>query len=116
LDYAVSGKVRNQDAAILFAIALRSDETREPAWNYIKAHWDKVQAQLTAGMGSRLISTTGNFCSEADRDDVRAFFSTHKVPGSDLALKHAIEHINGCIELRSLQEPNLKQWLAQQRN
>jgi aminopeptidase N/puromycin-sensitive aminopeptidase len=45
---------------------------------------------------------------------VEAFFSTHKVAASDMALKHALEHIDGCIELRALQEPKLKQWLAAQ--
>ncbi len=40
------------------------------------------------------------------------FFAAHKVPDSDQALKHAIEHINGCIELRDQQEPQLKTWLA----
>jgi hypothetical protein len=29
-----------------------------------------------------------------------------------VALKHAIENIDGCVELRRLQEPNLKTWLA----
>jgi aminopeptidase N/puromycin-sensitive aminopeptidase len=47
-------------------------------------------------------------------DGVKNFFSTHKVAASDLALKHAIERIDGCIELRALQEPNLKLWLAAQ--
>ena len=42
------------------------------------------------------------------------FFATHKVAASDVALKHAIEHIKGCIELRALQEPSLDQWLAAQ--
>jgi hypothetical protein len=45
---------------------------------------------------------------------VEKFFSTHKVAASDQALKHAIESIDGCIELRKLQEPKLKQWLAAQ--
>jgi hypothetical protein len=45
---------------------------------------------------------------------VQEFFSTHKVAASDKALKHAIESINGCIELRSLQELNLERWLAAQ--
>jgi len=36
------------------------------------------------------------------------------VPSSDRSLRHAVERINGCIELRTLQEPNLKQWLATQ--
>ena len=114
LDYAVSGKVRNQDAAIQFAIALQTSETRDLAWQYVKANWDKVQAQLTTEMGGYLVGSTGSFCSAAERDDVKQFFSTHKVAASGQALKHAIERIDGCIELRSLQEPNLKQWLAAQ--
>jgi aminopeptidase N/puromycin-sensitive aminopeptidase len=114
LDYAVSGKVRNQDAAVEFAIALQTRDSRPLAWNYIKSNWDKVQAQLTTEMGSVLVGSTGGFCSVTDRDDVKAFFATHKVPSSDRALKHAIEHIDGCIELRTQQEPNLQKWLAAQ--
>jgi aminopeptidase N/puromycin-sensitive aminopeptidase len=114
LDYAVSGKVRNQDAAVQFAIALQIDGTRDLAWKYIEGHWPQVQAQLTTEMGAVLVSSTGSFCSASARDDVKQFFAAHKVAASDMALKHAIEHIDGCIELRSLQEPNLKQWLATQ--
>jgi aminopeptidase N/puromycin-sensitive aminopeptidase len=116
LDYAVSSKVRNQDAAIQFSISLEIAATRNQAWDYIKTHWDKVQAQLTTDMGSFLVGATGGFCSGDARDDVQSFFSTHKVSSSDRALKHAVERINGCIEFRSLQEPNLKQWLAAQPN
>jgi aminopeptidase N/puromycin-sensitive aminopeptidase len=114
LDYAVSGKVRNQDAARQIAYALRIEGTRDLAWKYIQANWDKVQAQLTTEMGGILVGSVGSFCSAASRDDVKQFFSTHKVAASDFALKHAIEHIDGCIEFRTLQEPNLKQWLAAQ--
>jgi len=117
LDYAASGKVRNQDAAIQFAIALGTDETRDLAWNYIKSHWDQIQPQIAPGvgsLGSMLVGSTSGFCSEAGREDVKSFFAAHKVPGSELALKHAIERIDGCIELRSLQEPHLKEWLAKQ--
>jgi aminopeptidase N len=114
LDYAASDKVRNQDSAIQFAMALENDETRDQAWKYIKANWDKVQAQFTTEMGAYLVSSTGAFCSAADRDDVEQFFAAHKVAASSLVLKHAIEHVNGCIELRNLQQPSLKQWLAAQ--
>ena len=114
LDYAVSGKVRNQDAAVQFAIALQIDGTRDLAWKYIEGHWPQVQAQLTTEMGAMLVGSTSSFCSANARDDVKQFFAAHKVAASDMALKHAIEHIDGCIELRSLQEPSLKQWLATQ--
>jgi aminopeptidase N len=114
LDYAVSGKVRNQDAAIEFAYALGSEETRDPAWKYVQEHWDKVQPQLTPEMGSMLVGSSDAFCTVGGRDDVKSFFSAHKVAAASGALKHAIESIDGCIELRANQEPKLKEWLARQ--
>jgi aminopeptidase N len=114
LDMAVSGKVRNQDALIQFAIALQDEHTRDATWKYIQEHWDKVQAQLTTAMGGMLVGSTSGFCSESARDDVQSFFSTHKVPASDRALTQAVERINGCVELRNLQGPKLEQWLATQ--
>jgi aminopeptidase N/puromycin-sensitive aminopeptidase len=114
LDYACSSKVRSQDAAIQFAIALRNDATRDLAWQYIQTHWETIHTLLTPEMGARLVSSTGNFCSAEDRDSVEKFFAAHKVPSADRSLKHAVESIDGCIELRKLQEPNLKQWLATQ--
>jgi len=114
LDYAASGKVRNQDAVIQFVIALQNDENREQAWKYIQNNWEKVQAQFTTEMGAVLVSSTSGFCSSDSRSNVEKFFSTHKVASSDVALRHALERIDGCIEFRKLQEPNLKQWLAAQ--
>ena len=114
LNFAVSGKVRNQDAAIQLAIALEIPETREEAWKFIQANWNKVQAQLTTNMGSILVGSSGSFCSESARDNVESFFTEHKVAASSVSLKHAIERINGCIELRKLQGPLLQSWLASQ--
>ena len=114
LDYTLSGKVRNQDVAIQLSIGLQIDATRDLTWNYIKANWDKVQPQLTTEMGGILVSSTAGFCSVESLEDVRDFFLTHKVAATDRALKHALEQIDSCIEFRSLQEPNLKQWLATQ--
>jgi aminopeptidase N/puromycin-sensitive aminopeptidase len=112
LEYAISGKVRNQDAAIQFAIALQIPENRDLAWQFIKANWEKVQALLTTSLGATLVESTRSFCTAAARDGVRDFFAAHPVPASDVSLRHAIEQINGCIELRRLQEPNLNAWLA----
>ena len=114
LDLAVSNKVRNQDAAFQLSMAMTDDQNRRLAWQFIQTHWDQVQAQFTANMGATLVGSTQAFCSQADRDNVERFFAAHKVAASDQALKHAIEHINGCIEFRALQEPELKTWLASQ--
>jgi len=112
LDYASTSKVRNQDALFQYVIGLQIDATREQTWNYIKSHWDVVRTLLTPELGSYLVGSTGAFCSADARDDVQSFFASHKVPSADRAVKHSIESINGCIELRKLQEPNLDAWIA----
>src|SRR5277367_157621 len=114
LDYTVSGKVRNQDAAIELLIMLQGRETRDQAWQYIQQNWDKVQAQLTTSMGSYLVSGTGSFCSADARDQVVSFFNTHKVPASERALVRAKDQINDCVEMRSDQGSNMKEWVAGQ--
>ena len=61
LDYALSGKVRNQDAAIQIAIALQIPETQDQAWKYMESHWDKVSTFLTPEMGSILVGLLRQF-------------------------------------------------------
>ena len=112
LDYTVSGKVRNQDSPGLLARMLRNRDTRDVAWQYTQKNWDKVRVQFTPLSGGRFVAAAGSFCSVEARDQVAAFFSTHKVGSSARALTRAIDQINDCIELKANQEPKLKEWLA----
>ena len=105
--------MRSQDAAIQLAYGLQIDANRDLAWSFTKAHWDKVSALLTPEMGSILVNSAGSFCSASARDDVQSFFTAHPVPAAETSLAHAVERINGCIEMRRLQEPRLRQWLAE---
>jgi len=111
LDYAVSGEVRNQDSWLLIGSLLRHPETRAQAWQFVEKNWDKVHAQLTSGSGARIVSSTGSFCSVAERDQAQNFFTTHKVESAERALKEAYDASTDCIALREAQEPKLRQWL-----
>ncbi len=115
LDYTVSGKVRNQDAAIQLLIMLQGRETRDQAWQYVQQNWDKVQAQLTTAMGGYLVGATGSFCSAEARDQVESFFRRTKCPPLSAHSARAKNQINDCIELRAAQEPKLKEWMATQK-
>jgi aminopeptidase N/puromycin-sensitive aminopeptidase len=112
LDYAASGKVRNQDSARLFMIALRSPEAMDTAWDYIRHNWPRVEAQFTMFTGAELVRATGSFCSEEKAAEVKQFFSEHKVAASANAMVRAQNSIRDCIDLRARQEPSLRQWLA----
>jgi aminopeptidase N len=114
LEFAVSGKVRNQDATQQLGISLSIPENRTQTWSFIQSHWNQVRAQFTIDMGERLVSATDSFCSVQDRNNVQQFFAVHPVEAADVSLRHAIEAIDGCVELRTAQEPHLSGWLATQ--
>jgi aminopeptidase N/puromycin-sensitive aminopeptidase len=114
LEYAVSGKVRNQDAAGFLSTELRNRDTQDVAWQFVQDNWDKVAAQLTTFGGGSLIGGTGGFCSADRIEQVSSFFSTHKVAASERALARAKNQINDCIDLRTAQESSLKTWLSKQ--
>ena len=114
LEYAVSGKVRNQDASGFLSIELHNRDTQDVAWQFVQGNWDKVTAQFTTFGGASLISGTGGFCSADRIEQVSSFFSTHKVAASERALARAKNQINDCIDLRAAQESSLEAWLSKQ--
>lgn len=114
LDYAVSGKVRNQDSARLIVVALSNRETQDTAWRFVKQNWPKVQAQLTVTTGEYLVGSTGHFCSADRAREVSEFFAQHPVPASEADLSRAIQNIGDCVTLRKSQSPNLERWLRAQ--
>ncbi|MFT4112703.1 M1 family metallopeptidase [Silvibacterium sp.] len=112
-EYAISGKVRNQDSPFLILGLMRGSSTRDLAWQLIQQNWDRVSAQMTTMMGGYLVAGSGSFCSADKRDAVVDFYSTHKVHAAERALYRAKDQMNDCIELRSAQEPKLKNWLGE---
>jgi aminopeptidase N len=114
LDYATSGKVRNQDSIILMIIGLRDRDTRAMTWQYIQQNWPKVKAQITTMMGGYLVGSTGAFCSADKAQEVQSFFTAHPVPAAQTAIKRATDEIHDCMQFRSAQQPRLASWMEQQ--
>jgi aminopeptidase N/puromycin-sensitive aminopeptidase len=113
LDMSVSPEMRNQDAPFRIAAALNNSQTQAVAWTWIKGHWPEVEKKLTTSNGVAIIGGARSFCSADLRDDVQQFFSEHKVPTSERALRQAVERINSCIGYREHQQGNLASWLGE---
>jgi aminopeptidase N len=111
LDYAVSGKVKNQDALQLVRTEMNDRRTRDVAWQFVQNNWPRVQAQITTWMGGSLVESTGSFCSAERSSQVEQFFAGHSVPATSRALDKAKASIAECMQLRAAQETNLQQWL-----
>lgn len=114
MKFAISPMMRAQDAPQVFGTILANPEGRQLAWDFIRNNWAEVNAKLSNYSESDVVGNTGVFCDAAKRDELEAFFTSHKVPASDRTLKLTIEEINGCIDLRAHQEPNLQTWLQKQ--
>ncbi|HSM86295.1 MAG TPA: ERAP1-like C-terminal domain-containing protein, partial [Candidatus Limnocylindrales bacterium] len=82
------------------------------AWAYLKAHWDGLAEKVTSFGGRGAVSALGNFCLDAERDDVRQFFAGHRAPGAERAVQQSLERISGCMEFKQLQQGNMEKWLA----
>ncbi len=112
LDYAVSPRVKNQDALRLVQIEMSDRRTRDLAWQYVQQNWPQVQTQITTFTGGSLVSSTGNFCSEEQSREMTQFFAQHPVDASGHALNRALDSIADCVDLRAAQGQNLQSWLA----
>ena len=83
------------------------------AWRFIKEHWTELEPKITISLGDvRLVEGLGVFCDAASRDDIRAFFTVHKLPAAARALDQTIERINNCMALKEQQSAPLTAWLT----
>ena len=77
----------------------------------MKSNWDELRKKFTPWGGASIVRSTGYFCDAKQRTDVQQFFATHPVDASDRSLKQALERIDMCVELRTLQAKNFSTWI-----
>ena len=111
LEYAVSGKLRNQDSPGFIEKILGRRESQSTAWEFVKTNWPRVESALTIGSAREVVSAVGKFCEAPARDEAKAFFTLHPVPASERTLRQALENANNCINLRATQQQSLAAWL-----
>jgi aminopeptidase N len=107
------GDVRQQEFPRFFAALLSNPAAREPAWNYLKAHWDNLSEKVSSFGGNGALTALGTACSAQMREDVQQFFSTHRAPGAERTVQQSVERMNSCIEFKRLQQPDMQKWLAE---
>jgi aminopeptidase N/puromycin-sensitive aminopeptidase len=113
LNYALSPKVRNQDAAFLVAGVMQNPAGEQQAWDFTRNRWSDIDKLMGGFASGGLIRATGSFCSADMEKQVEDFFAAHQVPAAQRTLRQSLERIRDCIDLRSQQSPQLATWLQQ---
>jgi hypothetical protein len=79
----------------------------------VTAHWAALEPKVVISLGdANLTRSLGAFCDARSRDDIKAFFAAHPLPGAVRTLTQTLEQINNCIALRDKQTPAVGAWLA----
>ena len=97
---------------------MRSEESREATWGWMKDNFDKLIAMGTKYQGESLIGMTRAFCDDAHAKDVESFFTPErlaKVDGGPRVLSAALEGIRLCAVKRQKQEPSAREMFGKQR-
>jgi aminopeptidase N/puromycin-sensitive aminopeptidase len=113
LQYAVSPDVRSQDTLGLIAGVVENRAGGELGWNFVRSHWsdiEKVGGGFTSG---EVVAATSALCDAGLRDEVKDFFSSHKVPTAERTLKQSLESMSNCVDLKAQQQELLADWLQQ---
>ena len=113
LERSLTPQLRSQDTAIYLARFLVNQASRSLAWTFVTAHWAALEPKVVISLGdANLTRSLGAFCDARSRDDIKAFFAAHPLPGAVRTLTQTLEQINNCIALRDKQTPAVGAWLA----
>jgi len=110
VELALSPEVKNQDLSIVGGL-LSNVDTQAMAWDLFKSNFPAIKEKAGESLSSGFATLAGVFCDEKLRDDSQDFFASQNLPGSERPLQNARDSVNACIELRSLQQPNLSAYL-----
>ena len=109
---AVSPEMRNQDLPGYIGGMFDRPERQAEGWEFLKSHWSDLRKNFTPWGGAGIVGSTGKLCDAKQREDVQQFFAANPVPAAERSLKQALERIDMCVELRTLQSKNLQSWLS----
>ena len=113
LQQSLSSDMRSQDLALYLDGFFRNPTARPRAWSFLIAHWTELEPKLTiVGNDTRIAGAFGRFCDASSRDAVKAFTTSHPLPGAARTIDQAMERIEHCSTLRDKEAPAVAAWLA----
>lgn len=113
LEYALSTQIRSQDSPYLIFEVMRSSADHRQTWSFVQAHWADIEKLGGPFAGGVIVRATSVFCDAGTREEVRAFFESHRATAAERSLKQSLERMDSCIDLKTQQQEQLASWLRQ---
>ena len=113
LQFSLSENVRSQDTPIALASAASHPLGRTLAWNFTKKNWSTLVNRYHGGglnLLSRIIGITAGFHTREQWADVRDFFRTRRIPGTERAVKKSLEILRSNVAWLERDRADLKRY------
>jgi puromycin-sensitive aminopeptidase len=112
LERLINGEVRTQDAPFVARGMLMSVDTREIAWDFVKAHWDTMDRLYPKHGMRRLAEGVTGLATPELEADVRRFFDARKPQFGGKVLAQYLEQLRVAVTLRGREGAALSAYLA----
>jgi aminopeptidase N len=109
---SVTPQLRTQDTALYLARFFGNPDARQRALTFITGHWAALEPKVAiSGGDANLIRSMSAFCDARSRDEIKSFFTAHKLPAAARTLEQTVEQIDNCIRVREQQTAAVASWL-----
>ena len=112
LERLINGEVRTQDAPFVARGMLMSVDTREIAWEFVKAHWETMDRLYPKHGMRRLAEGVTGLATPELEADVRRFFDAKKPQFGGKVLAQYLEQLHVAVTLRRREGAALSGYLA----
>jgi alanyl aminopeptidase len=101
-----------ESITLLFG-ASTDKKTRQMAWDFVKANFDKIIHRLPKDWGASLVSMGGGFCDADHRAELEAFFKDKvtKLDGGPRSYAQTLESISLCIAQQPTRQASVTTFL-----
>lgn len=115
LDFSLSEDVRSQDTYVLLAGFGSNPVARKTAWHFVKSNWEMLVSRYSGGgvsmLGRILEGSTTGFASPDALADVKKFFKSNPIPGTERTMKQSLEIIQSNIAWSRRDREDVSRWL-----
>jgi len=111
LPITLSKDVRSQDAPKLLSHFYDVTDAKSAAWKFMKAHWPEIRKQYAEHMLARLSEGPQSLISEAEYNDVKAFFAANKVPEGSSNVARMLEKLRINVQVKQHSGKVINAWL-----
>lgn len=114
LEFSLSPEVRTQDTYVILAGFGSNAAARQMNWDFVKSRWKDLLKRYHSGsvglLGHILEGSVAGFTEDKQLQDVRKFFASHPVPGTERTRKQALEVIQSNRDWKGRDEEDIAHW------